>query len=287
MNEGASKTSIKALLDEFGLRPKRSLGQNFLADAGLCAKIAALAAVGEPGAVLEIGAGLGALTDPLLRAGNRVVAIETDGALVTALNKRFDESLTSGQLVVLKADAREIDLREQIAALPGPRVLAGNLPYHLSGLLLRRVVEASDLLDLGVFLLQLEVVDRLCAQPASGAYGALSVFAQAVFEPRKAFVVRRGAFYPQPNVDSAVVTLTPLPHCAPITAAFTQLVRAAFGQRRKTLRNAWKGVAELSVDALTAAAQRANIDLGARGETLSVTEFQAMARQVEAMEDAQ
>lgn len=281
-----AEPSIKSLLDEYGLRPKRSLGQNFLADAGLCRKIAALTASEKTCSVLEIGAGLGALTSPLLHCGHKVVAIETDRALVVALNKRFEAPIASGQLNILEADARQLDLREQLTAMSGPRILAGNLPYHLSGLLLRRVVEASDVLDLGVFLLQLEVVERLCASAASSEYGALSVFAQAVFVPKRAFVVRRGAFYPQPNVDSAVVTLTPRADSTPITPAFTQLVRAAFGQRRKTLRNAWRGVLELPVEAVAAAASTVGIDLGARGETLSVAEFQAMARQLEVEEAA-
>ena len=110
---------------------------------------------------------------------------------------------------MIEADVREVDLDAVLRGLTPPRTLAGNLPYHLSGLLLRRAVEVTVSLDRSVFLLQLEVVDRLCAAPGSEAYGALSVFVQAVTRPERALIVKRGAFYPQPNVDSAVAVLTP------------------------------------------------------------------------------
>jgi 16S rRNA (adenine1518-N6/adenine1519-N6)-dimethyltransferase len=130
-------------------------------------------------------------------------------------------------------------------------------------------------------LLQLEVVDRLCAAPGTPAYGALSIFTQAVYAPQRAFIVRKGAFYPQPAVDSAVVLLQPLGGAgSPTGAEFTSLVRAAFEKRRKTLRNAWRGVLGLSITELENAAREAHIELGARGETLGVNDFDRMARQV-------
>jgi 16S rRNA (adenine1518-N6/adenine1519-N6)-dimethyltransferase len=130
-----------------------------------------------------------------------------------------------------------------------------------------------------VFLVQLEVADRLAAAPGSDPYGALSVFAQRAFRVQRAFVVRRGAFYPQPNVDSAVVTLEPL-GAGPETDAFRQVVRRAFAQRRKQLKNAWAGLfAERGLD-LSGAAGRAGIDLSARGETLSVADFARMAEEL-------
>lgn len=270
--------SIPALLERHGLRARRSLGQNFLADSGLCRKISDLAAeAGQSGGVLEIGAGLGALTGQLLERFERVVAIETDGSLCEVLRDRFESELGTGRLELIEGDVREQDLHARLSALPEPRVLCGNLPYNLSGLLLRQASELSQLLSRCVFLLQLEVVDRLCAAPASSAYGALSVFTQAVYQARRGFVVRRGAFYPQPNVDSASVVLSPWdpPRPAP-SDDFTRLVRAAFQRRRKTLRNAWR---PLDVDGtpVVELVAGAGIDLGRRGETLSVEEFERVA----------
>lgn len=277
----APAASAKAQLAEHGLRPKRTLGQNFLADLALCRKIAALASPDGRGSVLEIGAGLGALTAPLLALGLKVMAVETDRQLTAVLREKFAGELGTGQLTLLEADARELDLGQILAGMERPRTLAGNLPYHLSGLLLRRAVEASKELDRSVFLLQLEVVDRLCAAPGTAAYGALSVFAQAVYAPERAFVVRRGAFYPQPGVDSAAVLLEPLGEAGwPLSEELTRLIRAAFEKRRKTLRNAWRDVLGVSSSELEELAREVNIDLDARGETLGVAEFGRMARRL-------
>jgi 16S rRNA (adenine1518-N6/adenine1519-N6)-dimethyltransferase len=274
--------SAKAELEQHGLRAKRSLGQNFLADRGLCDKIASLVAP-VVGSVLEIGAGLGALTLPLLERGNRVIAIETDRNLTAVLREKFAAEIQSARLVVVEADAREVDLAALLAGLPGPRTLAGNLPYHLSGLLLRRAVDLAGLSQRLVFLLQLEVVDRLCAAPATPEYGALSVFVQAAYKPRREFIVRRGAFYPQPGVDSAVVALELLdPNVGAPSAVFSRVVKSAFEKRRKTLRNAWRGALGLDANELEQLARQADIDLDARGETLPVSSFQSLARLIEA-----
>lgn len=264
-------------LRRHGLSPKRSLGQNFLADARLSSRIADAVSPRGGSSVLEIGAGTGALTGPLLAAGSQVLAIETDADLSRLLREAFAAKLATGQLRLIEGDVREIDLLAAIESLPAPRTLAGNLPYHLSGLLLRRAVELAPALARSVFLLQLEVVDRLCAAAGSDAYGALSVFAQAAYTAERAFVVKRGAFYPQPNVDSAVVVLEPRAQPVAISEEFTALVRAAFEKRRKTLRNAWRGVGGLSAERLDGCAREAGIDLGKRGEVLAVADFERMA----------
>lgn len=269
--------SVKAELQRHGLQAKRTLGQNFLTDRGLCQKIAGLVAPAGQG-VLEIGAGLGALTAPLLAGGCSVLAIETDRALSSVLRQKFAAELAAGQLRLLEADAREVDLGQALDSLGPPRTLAGNLPYQLSGLLLRRAVDLAGACQRLVFLLQLEVVDRMCAAPGADAYGALSVFVQSVYRPRRELVVRRGAFYPQPGVDSAVVLLEPLgPAISPPSAEFSLLVRAAFEKRRKTLRNAWRSGLGMSVERLASLASSAGVDLDARGETLSVDDFSRMA----------
>lgn len=272
----AGADSPKVLLERYGLRPKYSFGQNFLADERLAARIAETCAA-RGGSVVELGAGLGALTRPLLESGVEfVLAVERDRDLVPALSQELASAIQAGRLSVLEADAKGVDFVEALRERPKPQVLAGNLPYQITGPLLEKAVHAAPHLDRAVFLVQLEVADRLAARPGTEQYGALSVFAQRAFDVERAFVVRRGAFYPQPNVDSAVVALRPRGAAAE-TEAFRAVVRRAFEQRRKTLKNAWADLfAQRGVD-LKSAAERAGVDLSARGETLSVAEFLRMA----------
>ena len=271
--------SPKAMLERYGLTPKRSFGQNFLADERLAMRIAEACAA-QGGSVVELGAGLGALTRPLLATGvSWLLAVERDRDLVPALQQELAGEVQSGRLEILEEDAKSVDFAQVLAGRPQPHVVAGNLPYQITGPLLQKAVHSAQSIQRAVFLVQLEVGDRLAASPGSEAYGALSVFAQRAFRVQRAFVVRRGAFYPQPNVDSAVVTLEPL-GAGPETDAFRQVVRRAFAQRRKQLRNAWAGLfGERGLD-LSAAAGRAGIDLSARGETLSVADFARMAEEL-------
>ena len=168
----SSKTA-KQLLEANRLAPKSSFGQNFLEDRNLVTRLAELCAP-EGASVLELGAGLGALTRPLL------------------------------ERVLREADAKGIDVAEELGAFPAPRVLCGNLPYNITGPLIEKAVHAAELLSRVVFLVQLEVADRLAAKAGEEDYGALSVFVQAAYHVERALVIRRGAFYPQPRVDSAV-----------------------------------------------------------------------------------
>lgn len=271
----------KASLTRHGLTPKKHFGQNFLADPRLADKIAGLALEGS-GTALELGAGLGALTRPLLARGGHVIAVERDRDLLPVLRDDLAESVASGQLTLVEADAKSIDPGALLAGRPRPHVLCGNLPYQITGPLLELAAHHAHQLDRVVFLVQLEVADRICAQPGSKAYGALTVFLAAQYAARRAFVIKRGAFHPQPAVDSAVVVLDTLsPPRARETDAFRALVSAAFGKRRKTLRNAWQGVLGASAAELEARAARVGIDLMRRGETLNVGEFARMAQEYE------
>jgi 16S rRNA (adenine1518-N6/adenine1519-N6)-dimethyltransferase len=274
-----SEWSPKAQLQSRGLRPKKHFGQNFLADEQLAQKIADLVPAGA--SVVELGAGLGALTRPLLTRAGRLVAVERDRDLVPALGELFAAEIESGKLRVEEADAKSISVVELLKDAPRPFVLAGNLPYQISGPLLEAAVHMSAEVERVIFLLQLEVVDRLMAKANSEHYGALSVFVQAAFDVERPLVIRRGAFYPQPEVDSAVVLLKPRATRIPETTAFRALVRAAFQQRRKKLRNAWENVCGADRETLAARANRAAIDLDARGETLGVLDFARMAAEFE------
>lgn len=274
-----SEWSPKAQLQSRGLRPKKHFGQNFLADEQLAQKIADLVPAGA--SVVELGAGLGALTRPLLTRAGRLVAVERDRDLVPALGELFSAEIASGQLRVEEADAKSVRVTELLKDAPRPFVLAGNLPYQISGPLLEAAVNMAEDVERVIFLLQLEVVERLMAKADSEHYGALSVFVQAAFDVERPLVIRRGAFYPQPEVDSAVVLLKPRAVRIAETTAFRALVRAAFQQRRKKLRNAWERVCGVDRETLAERAQRAAIDLDARGETLSVLDFARMAAEFE------
>lgn len=261
----------RTVLARHGLRPKHSFGQNFLVAEAVVEKIAALCTPEQNLRVIEIGAGLGTLTSALLDRGAHVVAIERDRDLLPVLR----EELVSDRLELIEADAARIDLPALLANQRG--VVAGNLPYQITGRLLEMTVPVAPLIARAVFMVQKEVADRLAAQPATEAYGQPSVFVQASFRVERALIVRAGCFHPAPRVDSAVVVLHPLPTPRAVeTEAFRNVVHAAFGARRKTLKNAIAGL--IYSDAVREKVAATKIDLGRRGETLSVEEFDLLAR---------
>lgn len=274
----------RAVLREAGLRPKRSFGQNFLVAEGIARAIAAACVHDdEVGAarVVEIGAGTGALTRLLAERTRSLVAIERDRELVPLLER---DLAAAGRVRILEADAQSIDLPALLGPTEAgsPRVLCGNLPYSITGSLVRLAVENASAMERAVFMVQDEVASRLCAHPATKDWGALTVFVRAAFEPRRVLRAAPGAFYPPPDVTSAVVELLPLrPPRALETERFRALVKGAFGARRKTLRNAWARVAPAAM--LGEAASRAGIALEQRGETLDVDAFARMAAALEAL----
>jgi 16S rRNA (adenine1518-N6/adenine1519-N6)-dimethyltransferase len=258
--------------------PKKRFGQNFLTEPRTAARIAERATTPPGGTVLEIGPGTGALTAPLLERAGCVIAIERDADLMPGLRERFAAELDAGRLTLIEGDASAIDWPPLFVGRPPPHTLAGNVPYNITGLLIELAVDAADSLDAAVFMVQKEVADRLIAAPGSKEYGALTVFTRAAFSIERLFIVRAGSFFPRPDVDSAVVQFSPeRPRRAAESPAFKSLVKAAFGMRRKTLRNAWRGVLGWSDQELATRAAAAGVSLDARGETLSVEQFRAMA----------
>jgi len=274
----------RAVLRDAGLRPKKSFGQNFLVANAIAVAIAeACVHDDEVGRarVVEIGAGTGVLTRLLAGRARTVAAIERDRDLVPLLQREMADA----GVRVVEADAQTVDLAALLGETePGsPRVLCGNLPYALTGPLLRRTMEHAAHVERVVFMLQEEVADRLGARPGTKQWGALTVFMRAAFDVRRVLRAPAGAFHPPPEVSSAVVELVPVrPPRATETGRFRALVRGAFGARRKTLRNAWS---KLAPDAATleAAAAHAGVSLAARGETLEV---EAFARMAEALDRA-
>jgi 16S rRNA (adenine1518-N6/adenine1519-N6)-dimethyltransferase len=269
----------RAALRAAGLRPKKSFGQNFLVAEPIARAIAEAcvpAADAGRACVVEIGAGTGVLTRLLAARARLLVAVERDRDLIPVLAGQLEPY---PQARALAADARSVDLVELLGPRrpDSPRVLCGNLPYAISGPMLRRTVEVADQVDRVVFMLQDEVVRRLAATPGSKDWGALTVFVRTAFDVRRLLRAPPGAFHPPPKVTSAVVELLPLcPPRAKETPLFRALVRRAFEARRKTLRNAWAGLAP-NAQALEQAAAAAGIELKARGETLDVEAFARMA----------
>lgn len=271
----SERWSSAKVLKERGLAPKRSFGQNFLQDASISEQIAVLSTTPRGGTVLELGAGAGALTAPLSERASLVFAVERDRDLVPVLGELF---ASASHVRIVEADAARVDWLELLREGPPPRVIAGNLPYQITGRLIELAVRCAPHVERAVFMVQREVACRLAAKPGDADYGASSVFAQAAFEVERALKVPAGCFYPAPNVDSAVIVLTPhRPPRARETKAFRELVKRAFGQRRKTLKNAWKGVFGWSSDNLDFEASEVGIELSQRGEGLSVEEFAALA----------
>lgn len=271
------------LLSAWSLSPKYHFGQNFLCNADVTERIAERVVQGEAGTVIEIGAGLGALTEPLLKRAALVIAIERDRDLIPVLNDVFCDAVQESRLIILEEDAKTTDYAALFAQHAAPYFIAGNLPYQLTGPLLRRAVELAPIVQRAVFMVQAEVASRLCAAPSTAEYGALTIFCQACFTIQKLWTLKPGSFYPQPKVESAVIELIPRrPPIAEETPMFRDLVQAAFRQRRKKLRNSWSGLPGITAAVLDAAAAKCGIDLNARGETLDVTAFARLAQELSA-----
>jgi 16S rRNA (adenine1518-N6/adenine1519-N6)-dimethyltransferase len=276
--------NARSLLREAGLSPKKSFGQNFLVADEVTAQIAAACVPdAEMGLaeVVELGAGAGALTSLLVLRAKHVTAVERDRDMLPILTRSLGAYVESGALTLLEADAAAID----VAGLLGtsaPRVYCGNLPYQITGRLITLACVNAAYIERAVFMVQEEVCDRLVAKPSTKEYGALSVFTQAAFHVKKLRAVSRGCFFPSPDVTSAVVVLTARrPVLAEETQGMKSAVSRAFQARRKTLRNAWRGL--LPDAELAAAALRAGISLDARGETLDVQAFARIARELDAL----
>lgn len=265
-----SPARVRALLEAHGLRPSRSLGQNFLADPNVAARIVRLANIDPGDRVVEIGAGIGGLTLALVDAGADVLCIELDGRLVPIL----EEVLAGRTARVLQDDALTLDW---CAALDdGRRTLVSNLPYNVATPLVLRALDEASSVDRMLVMVQREVGERLAASPGDAAYGAVSVKVAYHAHAQVVGRVPPTVFVPRPRVESALVRLER--HAAPPVAvdheALVQVVTAGFATRRKTLRNALRPLLGPRVESVLNAA---GIDAGARAEELGLQQWAAIA----------
>ena len=270
----------RKILQKYGFQPKKSWGQNFLVDPNTVLRIVNSLGITEDSRVVEMGPGTGVLTQHLAEQASDVFAIERDRDMVHILEHEFAEK---SHVRVLSADASTF----QLADLPegSPFLVIGNLPYQLSSPILFSILEQRPLVKKAVFMLQKEVVDRLCASPGDGKdYSVLSIRFGAFFNIRKLFNVSKNCFHPRPKVDSAVFRLEIREQ--PLVAAedeetFAAVVAAAFHQRRKTLlNNLSKSKLGLSKAEATELLNELGIDVSRRGEALTIQEFSTLAKAI-------
>ncbi|MBC2710161.1 MAG: 16S rRNA (adenine(1518)-N(6)/adenine(1519)-N(6))-dimethyltransferase RsmA [Desulfosarcina sp.] len=269
-------TSPRALLTAWNIQAKKQLGQNFLNDPNVARAIVDKAGICGDDVVLEIGPGLGAITIPAAAAASRVVAVDKDGRIIGLLRT---ELLAAGidNVEIREADILRVDLESVSREAGRPLVVMGNLPYNISSQVIVQLIHARSRIDRAVLMLQKEMAQRICAGPGSKDYGRLSVMLGYCADTQVLMQVRAPLFFPAPKVDSTVVGIrfAGPPSCPADDEAFLfRVVKAAFGKRRKTLRNA---LSQSDLNLLPSTCEglltEAQIDPMQRAERLSVAEF--------------
>jgi 16S rRNA (adenine1518-N6/adenine1519-N6)-dimethyltransferase len=272
-------TSPKALLKAWNLRPKKRLGQHFLVDPSTADMIARQTRITSEDTVIEIGAGLGALTIPLARMARRVHAVEKDSQLTQLLKTELlVDNLTN--VNIIEQNILNVDLQELAHKSNRPLIVTGNLPYNISSQVLVQLIEARRYIKRAILMFQKELAQRITAKPGKKDYGRLTVMLAYCADIKSIATVKASLFYPVPKIDSEVVEINfdvkrqyP-PHDE---VMLFQVIKAAFGNRRKTLKNALS-ISGLQIEPLMAqkALMAAGIDPGRRAETLDAAEFVAL-----------
>ena len=277
MSKLSSPGNVSQLLERHGIRLKKKWGQNFLVDENILNKIIKAADVNANDRVLEIGPGIGALTQKLAEAAQQVSAVEIDGRLIPVLNETLSEY---DNVDVIHGDAMAFDLAPFFEQ--GPVKLVANLPYNVATpLLYRWLKDSRHCFSRIVCMIQKEVAERIVAGPGSKTYGTLSVICSYATTCEIAFDVPKTVFFPRPEVSSAVVRM--IPHLRPEVDVgddvfFFSVVEAVFAQRRKTLLNTLHAAFPLTKEQLVAVGNAAGLDLSRRGETLTLPEFAILSR---------
>ncbi|GAB5052826.1 16S rRNA (adenine(1518)-N(6)/adenine(1519)-N(6))-dimethyltransferase RsmA [Pediococcus ethanolidurans] len=283
----ADPIRTRAILERYRLNAKKSLGQNFLTRPQILKDIVAAADISDADDVIEVGPGIGALTEQLARHAHHVLAFEIDENLLDVLDETLDpyENITIVNADILKADLPKV-VAENLDGNHTLKVVA-NLPYYITTPILKGLLQSSLELDQIVVMMQKEVADRLNAQPGNKEYGSLSVAVQLDMNVNVEFEVPRTAFMPQPNVDSTIVKLTkrePWPVQPNSRDAFFKTVHACFAHRRKTLWNNLLGMYGKTPEvkeSLTKVLEKLSIKPGIRPERLTVVDFIRLTNELE------
>lgn len=279
----ADYSVTKAVLERHGFTFKKSFGQNFLTDTNILQKIVDTAGIDDQVNVIEIGPGIGALTEFLAERAAQVMAFEIDHRLVPIL---ADTLRDFDNVTVVNEDILKVDLAQHIQNFKNPDLpikVVANLPYYITTPILMHLIESGIPFSEFVVMMQKEVADRISAQPNTKAYGSLSIAVQYYMTAKVAFIVPRTVFVPAPNVDSAILKMVRRPEPAVAVedeSFFFKISKASFTHRRKTLWNnltGYFGKTEEVKDKLTKALDQSGLSPSVRGEALSLEEFASLA----------
>lgn len=283
MPDLCSINHVRDLLARHGLRPNKALGQNFLVNPSVCPRMAELGGAGPGVGALEIGPGVGVLTEQLALRCDKVVAVELDGGLLPVLAETLQGR---GNVELVHGDVLKLDLPALLAERFGalPVVVCANLPYYITTPILMALLEKKLPLRSITVMMQKETARRICAPVPSREAGAVTAAVRWRSEPELLFAVSAGSFYPPPDVDSAVVRLTPRaepPAAVCDEALFFRVIRGAFSQRRKTLLNSLSSALGRDKASLSELLRAAEVDPGARAEALTLEAFARIANMLE------
>lgn len=276
---GAALSQL-ALLKKHGLRLKKSLGQHILADANIARKIVDSLDLEPDEGVVEIGAGLGALTAELSSRAARVIAIEIDSRLASALREE-----TNGNVDIVEANFLKLDFGKLLGKYPDIKTwkIVGNLPYYITTNILLHLIDAREHFKTAVITVQDEFAKRIVAGPGTKDYSSLSILIRYRFEPEVMFKIKQTSFFPRPDVRSSVVRLSVLERPGVDVreeGLFFQTIRAAFGQRRKTLRRSLRQIPGLTPETIETVSRMSGVGSDRRPEDLSIEEFANLANAV-------
>ena len=272
------------MLTFHNIRPKKRLGQHFLTDQTTAEMIVSRSGILPEDVVLEIGAGLGALTIPVARIAREVFAVEKDRKIIDILKTEILASNLSN-VVIMEKNILKIDIKSLAENIGQKIVVMGNLPYNISSQILVQLIESRKALSKAVIMLQKELAQRITAQPGCKDYGRLTVMHGYCSDIKKVADVKAPLFFPKPKIDSEVLEIKfkkRLEYSTNDEAFFFRVIKAAFGNRRKILKNALAAIA-LNIDANTAkdVLQRSGIDPVRRAETLTIEEFVKLSNNLE------
>jgi len=269
-NNLTSPKTVKAIMRQYSISPLKRFGQDFLIDGNIADKIA-VAAVTEGCIALEIGPGLGALTERLVKRARRVTAYEIDAGLVRVLGDMFKDT---DNLTVIHKDFLKADLSKDIKDISGCGIyVAANLPYYITTECLMKLVESDLNIRKITVMVQKEFAQKVCAAAGSGQYGAISAIMNYFSSPEILFSVPPSCFYPSPKVFSSVLALNMRDIGRDMKKEYLTVVKSLFAMRRKTVKSNLRQAFKLSMQEAETILQKSNIDPNARAETLSVTDF--------------